>query len=293
MTLYIRSRYIPLKSKINLGSYSDNIRPIEELFQYVSGHIDEGLYLSYFQRICDEYDVKARANFKANHWENATHRKLLQVFERIKFTSFLDSQITDDFRTRLYYPQIRTYLILTCFDQLGQPDEWRFFPDWMKSKKKRQEREDIIANLTYESLEDFTMKIYRKYNEKYGVKRAFTKFIKNVIDEPTRVQLLESMKISIRQEPDLQEVAQTKEEMTDLKIKYLYKIRNDFTHNTYSKERITNLNTTLIEPWQHRETFFKGSNSIIGYHIATVRQFHELLKITVFNGIANRIKNGM
>ena len=273
-----------------MGSYTGNIKPIEELFKHVCGYIDESTYHSYFQNICEKYDNNTRRNFYANHWENATHRKLLQIFERLKFTTFLDGQIADDFNTRIYYPQIRTYLILTCFDSLGQPDKWRFFPDWISSKSKTKEREEIIDRIQTSNNLDFAHQLFIKYNQVYGVKRAFFRFIDEIIDDNLREQMFSKLQIRIIAEPSKEEIIKEDHELQEIKKHCLFKIRNDFTHNTYSKEALSLKKDKVQKIWIHRETYYKNKNPILGHHVATMKDYPNLLKTIVFNGIANRIK---
>lgn len=139
------------------------------------------------------------------------------------------------------------YLLLTCFDKLGQPDEFILFENWLKSTKKIHQTEvkaaleslppeiDIIAS---------TIKLSEHHQAIYGVKKSFHKGIDS-IPEPFKTSLLSS--ISICTKPDFGKtppnVSTPGVEITDhnevnkLRYKYLYRKRNDFTHNLEQHHR--------------------------------------------------------
>jgi hypothetical protein len=64
----------------------------------------------------------------------------------------------------------------------------------------------------------------------------------------------------------------------------LFKIRNEFTHNTYSRGPILGFNEH--NDWHFRETVYKGNYS---YWISTSKKFEEQLKTTILSGIVTII----
>lgn len=137
-----------------------------------------------------------------------------------------------------HYSALRNYLILTCFDILGQPAEWLTFDSWLKSKKARKEREEIFSK--YHGLDaiEVSIGVHSDYNKIYGVKNSFYKFLKEILSEANRKRLLDSIKVShIYQDPVYHEDGSVTSGLSrpitvdeEEKYKLLYQIRNVFTH---------------------------------------------------------------
>jgi hypothetical protein len=269
-----------------MSTYEYNLTPIKILYSSISNWVDEETHYRFFKRICDEFDSKWKIDFKKNYWRNSEIRKILQVHERLNLTDTLNEDIGDDFLRRHMYPQLITYLRLTCFDQLGQPANWMIFSDWLKSKKKKDEKTRIFESIEAVNKLEFTEKIYQEYQKIYGIKNSFFNFIKNVIPQETRRELLNLIKIRIHDEtsPTIEGRAVTDKDKED----YLYKIRNDFTHSTYSTSPIKNFQKIKESEWNFRETIYKEKES---YWISTHENFEDKLKETVLIGIAEIIKS--
>lgn len=71
------------------------------------------------------------------------------------------------------------------------------------------------------------------------------------------------------------------------KEEYLFKIRNDFTHNTYSSGPIRGSNKTNDIDWNFRETLLKGTEEL---WISTHIDFEQKLKETILIGLVSVIK---
>ena len=270
-----------------MSTYENNLRPIKKLHTDISKWVDEETCKSFFKRICDDYDAGFEKTLFKDHWRNSQVRKLLQVHERLSVTDALKGDIGDDSLKRYKYPELITYLRLTCFDQLGQPGHWRNFSDWIKSKKKKEERELIAEGIKSEERMDFSSQLYDKYQELYGVKNAFFNFLQNVIPCQVKLCLLELIRVRIY---DNMPPHSIKREATDNdKEIYLYTIRNDFTHNTYSTGYKLTSKTNLNDEWNFRETLHKGEGR---FSFSSHNSFEEKLKEVVLIGIAEIIKKG-
>lgn len=265
-----------------MSTFENNIIPIKKLHISISKWVDEETTLKYFNAICDEFDNKWKIDLQKNHWRNSKVRKLLQVHERIQITDKLNEDIGEEFIKRYLYPQMITYLRLTCFDQLGQPSEWMTFDNWLKSKKNRQAKEQIISEVQHLEKLEFAEALYLRYQELYGVKNSFFNFIRNILPEIERVNLLSHIKIRIHDEslPALER----REGLEKDKEDYLYMIRNDYTHNTFSSSPIKDFKE---KEWHFMETIYKGKES---HWISIHSNFQEKLKEAVLIGIAEIIK---
>lgn len=139
------------------------------------------------------------------------------------------------------------YLLLTCFDLLGQPDESLQFYDWLQSGKCKDERESAEQKiLPNSSPVEVALKLHEEWNKIYGAKRAFYKGIE---DLPTqlREKLLSSISVSYvpnyESYPPNTSVPDCKiedvEKEKKLKMQFIYKTRNEFTHTLKQYNRLS------------------------------------------------------
>lgn len=133
------------------------------------------------------------------------------------------------------------YLLLTCFDNLGQKDKFLTFENWLKSQKPlhKEEKEIITKSLTEETSDiDKAIKLQEGYHKIYGVKNAFYSGI-NTINEEEKEKLLKSIHVTYSPKSEDGNKIQRQQSIPiddkkheqDLKIKYLYSKRNGFTHS--------------------------------------------------------------
>ena len=145
-----------------------------------------------------------------------------------------------DFHPRHEREALVVYLLLTCFDKLGQKRSFTTFPNWLRSKKVSHttEKENILNSITENTnIVESSLRIFECYQSIYGVRNAFYEGIKR-LPENAKNQLFDSVKISFCAEfgmhgPNVSlptEPLDDKELELDLKLKYLYSKRNRFTH---------------------------------------------------------------
>ncbi len=132
------------------------------------------------------------------------------------------------------------YLLLTCFDLLGQNKEYKSFDDWLTSSKCASERKAALAD--FSSIEgDYVAAakaLHSAYNKLYGVKHSFTNGILTLASD-TKEKFLKSVEVSFSPEygmygpetitPSFE--IEDKELELQLKLNRIYKTRNKFTHN--------------------------------------------------------------
>ena len=132
------------------------------------------------------------------------------------------------------------YLLLTCFDRLGQERGFTTFQDWLKSKQSEHasERQQVLQTLEVAALPlELASALADQYQALYGVRNSFYRGIESLSDELQK-KLLESVTIefdpiygtlgsntSTGGYPLNDDVLEHK-----LKLKYLYRKRNQFTH---------------------------------------------------------------
>ncbi|WP_179349268.1 hypothetical protein [Winogradskyella pacifica] len=268
---------------------------INSLYENVSNWINKEEYLNGFKSICERHDNNLRQKPNKDNWKKSKVRILLEVYERIQLVELLDEEVKNEsgqIIKRYSYPPLRTYLLLTCFDQLGQPENRQPFNDWLISAKKKVERENIISEIEEDDKLQFAKALYVKHNEIYGVKNSFIKFLRKVITENSRETLFSKIKITNNYTSIGNVIGEYIDgDLPDLeKEKYLYSIRNDYTHNTsYSKAHLTEITGNYIpkDGWKLVDTVFKNSEE---FGVFFSIDFDDYLKEVVLIGVAENIK---
>jgi len=132
------------------------------------------------------------------------------------------------------------YLLLTCFDRLGQDKRFTTLQDWLNSKKKHHtlERNSVLDPLSPEAAPlDTARALADRYQSLYGVRNAFCQGIDSLPGE-ARQRLFSSVRLSFNPKhgmhgPNVSTPGYPLEDEElehDLKLRYLYDKRNRFTH---------------------------------------------------------------
>lgn len=130
----------------------------------------------------------------------------------------------------MYFDGLRNYLLLTCFDLLGQPDDFMDFDSWITSSKTATAREKVFEKIAHSgNLTETIKNVYKEYKLSYGTKHSFFKFLNEVLTEEMRVELADD--IWIRKYNKLTNNRIGSIEGNENKFKGLYNIRNSFTHS--------------------------------------------------------------
>jgi hypothetical protein len=129
----------------------------------------------------------------------------------------------------IYFDSLRNYLLLTCFDLLGQPSAYKDFQTWLVAKSAETERTAALAKLSESTAPlEIASIVHREYLAIHGTRNAFFRFIDEVLPVPARAALLYSVRIR-RIDPNLNKEIEVVESEGD-KIRWLYNIRNSYTH---------------------------------------------------------------
>lgn len=279
-----------------MSVYESNFKAIERLYSSVNQWIDEDLYYSKFEKICNDYEASWSNNYKNDYetfgkndlksisWKDALPRILLQINERIMLTDCIYENIEKDFFSKYLYPPLINYLRLTCFDLLGQPAEWMQFDSWLNSNKKKEEREQIIATIKFSNSLDFTKKVYSEYLKIYSVRSSFFRFLNEILPSHDRDILMEKIKIDFI---DYTSIKHDNSISFKEKQEYLYKIRNEYTHKVIANDKIHGSELKGNKEWHFREDDYKNNKH---YRYFTSHDFSEYLKKIIYIGISEKIK---
>jgi hypothetical protein len=183
----------------------------------------------------EKFNVVKDRLILVNHLNNAEHHFKGRLYPRYLSANRLEYPLYKN------YFGLKTYLLLTCFDILGQPDEWLDFNNWLNCKNRPEiviEKNKIFEKVKFKDPVKDISQIHQEYNKIYGVKNSFFSFVKNVITEENRIKLFNSIRNTERvsehkfnedgtQSPP---VGKRIELDNELKLKFLFQLRNSFTH---------------------------------------------------------------
>lgn len=168
---------------------------------------------------------------------------------------------------------LRVYLYLTCFDLLGRIGSHYDFGTWLSKHAQDSSGGNSANPCTVRGL-------WEAYNETHGSKRSFYRFIYEVLDEETRKELLEHVVWQERPyPPSLESTVVTDEKR---KVKMLYSLRNDYTHQLmYLPDSVQAGNDEVLV----------YGDIVKGDRIIKPRFLHwpDILERCVLKGMANRM----
>ncbi len=167
--------------------------------------------------------------YKTSEYDNSSLRVIFAVTERLNFINSLKAEEVSKKLFQHWEPVI-VYHLLTCFDLMGQPHSWLTFDGWLTSKKHKEEREEIIAAIEPKVPNiEFSKHLFQSYQNIYGTKNSFYRFIREILPSENRKKLFDSIKIHTSSMPP--SIGTISEDGTDaVKEKFLYELRNNYTH---------------------------------------------------------------
>ena len=124
------------------------------------------------------------------------------------------------------------YLLLTCFDTLGQNPDWIDYSGWLEASDRHDERERACESIMSDSAPvEIAAQLHREYLRLYGASLAFKHFLNDVLPDSARRFLFDSIRI----EKFPYASSASGEVRVSLgsdaeKAKLLYQVRNEFTH---------------------------------------------------------------
>jgi hypothetical protein len=130
-----------------------------------------------------------------------------------------------------HYEALRCYLLLTCFDILGQESEFVDFDKFLKAKEFKAERVELLRKFSTEpDIELPIQKMHEYYLKTYGFKKRYLYFIDNILDKTQRERLYSSIKIQKINKTQKTGLRVENVGSTKKKNDFLFRLRNEFTH---------------------------------------------------------------
>jgi hypothetical protein len=266
-----------------MSTYEENKVPIDKLCESTQKWISSSEVHEYLRKLSLRFDENWQKDLRDNHWASSKFRTILTIHERIQLTDKLKLVEERSKIDQIEIVPLRTYLLLTCFDQLGLQKGWLTFDDFLETTKTKKEINEMLEKLKNETELNKVKTIYEFYKKDFSVKNSFMNFINEILNEETKNELINSIRITINNPKNLLE---TKESTTQEKLDYLYKIRNDYTHKSFS----TGIFINPLEKdanWTYRETYYLKKRQ---YSVYTRIEFVNLIRESILKGIVNIIK---
>lgn len=150
--------------------------------------------------------------------------RMRMVWERIALANRLaQEQVSEPLWH--HYTSLVTYLMLTCFDALGQRSGRQ--DGWLQSSDARSERQDALAAWNSADGIDAALLLHKRWGALYGVRNSFFAFIDDLLPDDARAELMDSFKLVILTNPP--EMHEREGDDAEKK-KWLYELRNAYTH---------------------------------------------------------------
>lgn len=271
-------------------TYENHIKATDRLYEEsLKSFVSYSQLHTYIKSICDEYDELWRSEniFEINGWDFSKPHLIFRVNERIRLARSIFPNDESTFDDKYSIPPLSEYLLLTCIDQLGQPQEWLTFDSWLQSKRKKSERNQIIDVIDSLDNVDFSLKLYNGYQKLYGVKNSFFQFFNEYLKEPYKSNFFSKMKIEIYNK--YPENFNWKAGSEEDKMKYLFALRNNFTHRTKPTGPYE-----LLFPWNKDESGWYEKEMIYGKNITqkirVISGYYEELELIIKVGLWEFIK---
>lgn len=194
----------------------------------------------------------------------AIHRRLDLARDILEDSDKLPgyAAITDDGSPYLKHPRhdreaLVIYLLLTCFDLLGQLNEYRTFKEWLESNSPEHEaqRGEVVSCLNgSESPAELSLAFAKAYDRRFGVRNSFFEGIEN-LSQSGRDLLLDSIyvfedkewkKRSASTSPGVIPSNRPEEELRKLKLSFLFTKRNRFTHSLEQQDHLSAPHQSVI-----------------------------------------------
>lgn len=274
-----------------MNTFNSYSSVIKKFHNTISNLVSKEICLAYFEKICAEYDFNHQNNPQKDHWTNSKVRSLLEVFERLELIELLEKESVhekSEFQKKYSYPPLITYLKLTCFDQLGSKANFKTYDGWIKSKKNLER--DRLIDSSEDKLE-LLKDVSEEYIKLYGVKNSFFNFLNEIIPKEEKEKLMKCIIITSNYKTkNIYEIIDYEGDSSTLdKSKYLYKIRNNFTHSIYAESyAVINFFPVDKEALTLKETIYVNK---VKTGVLVSSGFEEKLKDIIKIGLSEIIKN--
>ena len=268
---------------------SDTSEPDEELVflakRALDGRLADDAIVDALRASCE--DIRPEHAYKTKE-HSQSHRTLIAtVCHRIDLCRRLAS---GDVGRELFihYRGLVCYLLLTCFDRLGQPSDWLDFGSWLSAGRCRSERECAVAEAKeLDGLVAQSAHLYQTWIEAYGVKQSFIGFIRSVLPGASRDSLFQSIKATVLPIPGCR--GEERPWDNEEKERFLLRVRNDYTHSGLYSGGVHPSTVTGIDVTGAWSSFLQEFSAETWVDIS-VRDWPQVLDCVVRDGLAEYMR---
>lgn len=231
-------------------------------------------------------DIRPRHLYKTSEFEQSRINVIGTVVERLNLVASLSFQEVAK-RLQHHYEALIIYLMLTCFDRLGQPARWRHFGAWLEAHDCKGERERILSQMSTarDPIGD-SLVLYRGWTDLYGTSSSFYRFIRHVLPVGARAALLDSIDIYRNTTPPIIRGLPVDDRRKEI---WLMRLRNEYTHKAQFLRGIPRSGgfLELFKPdvWVAREQRFEANE----WTSVSLRGWPEVLIETIHIGLSQYI----
>jgi hypothetical protein len=273
----LKTKYIELQQR---EVYEPHVNLVYE-------HLKEYVSLAFVETALRKAASKLnrRQLYIENEYHNSLLGRIIAVAARLELGSRLNNK---EVAQKLNHQQeaLYTYLLLTCFDLLGQPTEWKTYEAWLSSSDTELERQRALNALVGDNIIENSKQLYLEYQKIYGVKNAFFRFLRTVLPSSIRYKLLDSFRIIYYKEG--QKVSLGK--VVD-KENYLFAMRNNYTHKAYFLEgNVHQYISRLVRPNSFKLREQENINSTVTRTVYT-QSWPNKIKFAVQKGLLKYLQD--
>jgi hypothetical protein len=200
-----------------------DMRTVERLCELLPGTHRERVEAALAEAAAD---IRLERQYVTGEYRRSRLHSVEAVLERLDLVERLSAGEVGRALFHHWEPLV-VYLLLTCFDLLGQPASWLTFGAWLTSKRTAAERELASEGAAGPATAQ-ALHLHEAYTARYGVRVAFLRFIREVLAPDDRRALLDSLSFHRSSNPP--ELTAFGDLDDDGKEKYLFEIRNSYTH---------------------------------------------------------------
>jgi hypothetical protein len=273
---HLESKYVELQQR---EVYEPHVKLVyEQLKEYVS--------LEFVEKALRKAASKLnnRQLYIENEYQNSILEKIIAVAARLELSNRLNSE---EVARKLNHQQeaLYIYLLLTCFDLLGQPADWKTFEAWLNSSDTELERQKALNALKSDNIIENSKQLYLEYQKIYGVKNAFFRFLREVLPSGIRYKLLDSFRIIYYKEGQRLPLKVVDKE------NYLFAMRNNYTHKAYFLEGNVHQNIPMIVKPNSFKLREQENISATMTRTVYTRSWPDSIKFAVQKGLLKYLQN--
>ncbi len=165
-------------------------------------------------------DIPLEKTYLTEVYEKSRANQIAAVAERLHLVEALsDSMVAKALFA--HFEALVIYLLLTCFDLLGQPAPWKDFSSWLDSPEPDR------SALSGDDPIKQAKQLRAQWSAKYGARNSFYRFLNEVLPASVLAALLDSFDIIINTNPP--DIC-TQMANNQQKKAFLYSMRNRYTH---------------------------------------------------------------